>query len=258
MDVRQQTTVVEEKCSDSFDYITTSIQSIQTADDSNNNSHKSSLIESVAIEDTNLGLTYSSEMQHVLSTYQSEVSVTLTGHDIPNTLWRVHVEIEIEGNIFQETLESQSALKWSFKWNGLDTYGQKVYGQTMTIIKAGYEFTDCQFIEWDTKIAYLQGYASHGKDFYGWNLDFHHKLDPISAVMYHGTGVRTDLTNGLAHIEDLYDMHSEENNEIPVAITSDGRHIIYLGTNSAVYQLDMSKSSVSYYVPFNTVATCYT
>ena len=40
----------------------------------------------------------------------------------------VRVQIIVEGAVYEETLEVVSSLNFTFTWNGLDAYNQKVYG----------------------------------------------------------------------------------------------------------------------------------
>ena len=93
----------------------------------------------------------------------------------------------IQGVKFEVKLEPEPGLEWKMIWPGLDPYGQKVIGRTLVNINVGYQFSDCPYIRWDTKVSQLYGY--HGIDnghFYGWTLNWHHQLDPRSMILYHG------------------------------------------------------------------------
>ena len=55
--------------------------------------------------------------------------VQLLGPYFPTALWKVQLEISIEGHEFKETLEPERELKYRLLWNKYDIYGQKVYGR---------------------------------------------------------------------------------------------------------------------------------
>ena len=112
----------------------------------------------------------------------------------------------------------------------------------MVLVKVGFQFTDCPQVEWDyPKIAYLEGYAPPSS-FYGWTLDLHHKLEPQSAMLYLGNGHTFDLKKGIPVVQDFLDFSAVD--ELPVTITSNGYDLVFLGTNAAVYELDITKNSV--------------
>ncbi len=221
-------------CSHKAPYEQRSIQELVT------NNDQDSLIQDVDIRGTKLKLTYNSAMHSGTKTF---LTVTLTGSTVPSNLWRIHAILEVEGVQVKEVFEREDNIKWTVFWDGHDAYGQPVIGQSLAKVKAGYEFTVCNDIIWDTKTIKLEAQAPMDTDFYGWSLNIHHRLEPISGVLYHGSGAVVDLVKGFPQVEDIYEVTSED--EIPIALASNGQDVIFLGTNLAIYELNTAKVSVS-------------
>ena len=65
----------------------------------------------------------------------------------------VHLELVVQGRMLQVTLESDPDLAYSFEWDKRDLFGHKVFGRTEVLIKAGYQYSDCQGIQWEKKVS---------------------------------------------------------------------------------------------------------
>ena len=79
------------------------------------------------------------------------------------------------------------------------------------------------------------------QDFQGWQLDFHHRLDPRAAILYLGNGKKVDLKNEIPVVQSILEFQED----LPISIASDGVNMIYVGTNSAVYEIDISLQKVN-------------
>ena len=40
----------------------------------------------------------------------------------------IRIQVIVEGDVYEERLEVVSSLNYTFTWNGLDAYNQKVFG----------------------------------------------------------------------------------------------------------------------------------
>ena len=108
------------------------------------NAIENRLIASLEIPKTHLKLTFSgktSVKQTTISLLNRTLTFYLTGARPHYSLWRVKINVMIEGKIFEDTLEAEANMKWNLRWNGLNAYGQKIIGQTIAIIEVGYQFT---------------------------------------------------------------------------------------------------------------------
>ncbi len=83
--------------------------------------------ESVKIPGTRLYLNYVSS--HA-SGHQSSLWMYLTPEHVPSRLRLVKLKIDVEGNLFQKTLEAKPGLTYSYGWDKRNVYRQKVYGLT--------------------------------------------------------------------------------------------------------------------------------
>ena len=81
--------------------------------------------ESARMPGTNIYLTYVSSR---VSGYMSTVVVHLTTERLPADLLVVHVRLIVEGVESRQTLTARPSLNYTFYWNRLNAYRQKVYG----------------------------------------------------------------------------------------------------------------------------------
>ena len=79
------------------------------------------------------------------------------------------------------------------------------------------------------------------QEFQGWQLDFQHRLDPRAAILYLGNGKKVDLKNEIPVVQSILEFEED----LPISIASDGVNMVYVGTNSAVYEIDISLQKVN-------------
>lgn len=101
----------------------------------------------------------------------------LTPETIPPTLKLIHLRITIEGILFKRLFEADPVIKFTYAWNRLNVYRQRVYGVTTAMVKVGYEYTDCKDIIWDVQTTKLSGHDMSISEVGGWNLDIHHRYN---------------------------------------------------------------------------------
>ena len=83
------------------------------------------LQESVPLSGTNVHLVYHSSEA---AGYMSLVRIQMTPDTVPRALRLVHLRVAVEGVVVEKVFEADPNLKYTFAWNRLNVYKQKVYG----------------------------------------------------------------------------------------------------------------------------------
>lgn len=130
--------------------------------------------ESLRIPGTGLDLVYQSSRA---AGYLSTIQLQLTPEVIPADLKLIHLRITIEGILFEKVFEADPVIKFTYAWNRLNVYRQRVYGVTNAIVKVGYEYNNCKDIIWDVQTTKLSGHDMSISEVGGWNLDIHHRYN---------------------------------------------------------------------------------
>ena len=60
--------------------------------------------------------------------YMSTILLQLTPDVTPEQLSRVHLRVAVEGVTLEKVFEAHASLKYTFAWDRLNGYNQKVYG----------------------------------------------------------------------------------------------------------------------------------
>jgi len=141
--------------------------------------------ESVKIPGTGIHLMYHSSRT---TGYLSTIQLQLTPESIPLALKRIHLRITIEGVLFEKTFEADPDIKYTYAWNRLNVYRQRVYGVTTAIVKVGFEYENCAHIIWDVQSTTLSGHDMSISDIGGWNLDIHHRYNFHEGIIQKGDG----------------------------------------------------------------------
>ncbi|GJQ83081.1 hypothetical protein Trydic_g20093 [Trypoxylus dichotomus] len=141
--------------------------------------------ESLQIPGTGLNLVYHSSRA---AGYLSTIQLQLTPEVIPTSLNLIHLRITIEGILFEKTFEADPVIKFTYAWNRLNVYRQRVYGVTTAIVKVGYEYNDCKDIIWDVQTTKLSGHDMSISEVGGWNLDIHHRYNFHEGILQKGDG----------------------------------------------------------------------
>ncbi|XP_074039433.1 teneurin transmembrane protein Ten-m isoform X2 [Leptinotarsa decemlineata] len=141
--------------------------------------------ESLRIPGTGLNLVYHSSRA---AGYLSTIQLQLTPDEIPSDLKLIHLRITIEGILFEKVFEADPVIKFTYAWNRLNVYRQRVYGVTNAIVKVGYEYSDCKDIIWDVQTTKLSGHDMSISEVGGWNLDIHHRYNFHEGILQKGDG----------------------------------------------------------------------
>ncbi|KAJ0179603.1 hypothetical protein K1T71_005315 [Dendrolimus kikuchii] len=146
--------------------------------------------ESLQIPGTGLNLVYHSSRA---AGYLSTIQLQLTPEKVPPTLALIHLRITIEGILFEKTFEADPVIKFTYPWNRLNVYRQRVYGVTTALVKVGYQYTDCKDIIWNVQTTKLSGHDMSISDVGGWNLDIHHRYNFHEGILQKGDGANIYL-----------------------------------------------------------------
>ncbi|CAH1394248.1 unnamed protein product [Nezara viridula] len=228
--------------------------------------------ESFQIPGTGLNLVYHSSRA---AGYLSTIQLQLTPDVIPPSLKLIHLRITIEGILFEKTFEADPGIKYTYAWNRLNVYRQRVYGITTALVKVGYEYKNCRNIIWDVQTTKLSGHDMSISEVGGWNLDIHHRYNFHEGILQKGDGtniylkhkprvVKTTLGDGHQRPLDCSDCDGTAGTKqrllapVALAAASDGsiyvgdfnlvRRIMIDGTVRTVVRLNVTRVAYRYHI----------
>ncbi|XP_032454288.1 teneurin-m isoform X5 [Nasonia vitripennis] len=227
--------------------------------------------ESLQIPGTGLNLVYHSSRA---AGYLSTIQLQLTPEVIPPTLNLIHLRITIEGILFEKTFEADPVIKFTYAWNRLNVYRQRVYGVTTAMVKVGYEYSDCKDVIWDVQTTKLSGHDMSISEVGGWNLDIHHRYNFHEGILQKGDGsniylkhkprvILTTMGDGHQRPLECYDCDGQASKQrllAPVALATapDGsifvgdfnlvRKILVDGTVKTIVRLNATRVSYRYHI----------
>lgn len=157
------------------------------------------------------------------------VDLRLSGSQVPASLERIDVVIEVAGRRFHHSFAPSPNVRYMFEWDGLDAYGREVRGPARLTGTVTYVYP-IQFTEPAPAVQafgrfsptsviignrgrssfsvtktipprFVGVWDARGVGLGGWSLDPHHVFDPASRTLYLGDGRRQSvrqIANGLA------------------------------------------------------------
>ncbi|XP_071744523.1 teneurin-m isoform X2 [Lepeophtheirus salmonis] len=144
------------------------------------------LQESLLITNTQVRLIHrSSRARGYLSTIQLQLTPSTS---ITKSLKQIFLRITIEGVLFEKIFEADPNLKYTYSWQRLNVYRQRVFGTTTAVVKVGYSYIDCDQVIWNTQTTKISGQDLTVSDIGGWDLDIHHRYNPEEGILYRGDG----------------------------------------------------------------------
>uniref|UniRef100_A0A4W4EMW3 Teneurin transmembrane protein 3 n=1 Tax=Electrophorus electricus TaxID=8005 RepID=A0A4W4EMW3_ELEEL len=150
------------------------------------------LHEQTAIPGSDLNLVYLSSRA---SAYKPVLKVVMTESGVPFGLAKVHLVVAVEGRMFQKEFPASPRLSFTFVWDKMDAYGQRVYGLSQAAVSVGFEYESCLgLVLWEKRSATLQGFELDVSSIGGWTLDKHHVLDLHNGILYKGSGENVFLS----------------------------------------------------------------
>lgn len=161
-------------------------QSISLPGSSNYDSNNSGTNESVSL------IYISSRANEFMSTIN--LQILPENSFVPQDLKLVHLKIIIEGNLFEQLLEPQANLSFTYAWNRRNVYKQKSFGLSTASVSIGYEYFDCKHVIWTTKHVQLAGHDLSISDIGNqWNLNIHHRYNYRDSILQRGDGLNFNL-----------------------------------------------------------------
>lgn len=223
--------------------------------------------ESLPIPGTGLNLVYHSSRA---AGYLSTIKLQLTPEKIADTLKLIHLKITIEGILFERTFEADPGIKFTYAWNRLNIYRQRVYGITTAVVKVGYQYQDCKDIIWDVQTTKLSGHDMTISEVGGWNLDIHHRYNFHEGILQKGDGSNIYLkhkprviltTMGDGHqrpleCSDCNGIATKQRLLAPIALAAAPDGSIYVGDFNYVRRI-MTDGSVKTVVKLNATKVSY-
>ena len=196
----------------------------------------------IDIDKTHLRLTYTSGHQKTLS---RKVVFEILGPVVPANLRRINLQIRVQGREFKAILEPEANLKYEWIWNGLDCYDQPVFGKSLATIQVEYQLTNCLQSKTDRKSFQIHAFVPFKRHFHGWSLDRQHVLDTKSLLLHLGNGQIKDLTKDRDAVPFMENVLETEDDEIPVSIVTNGKDILFIATNTALYRINIQTEEVN-------------
>lgn len=172
-----------------------------------------------------------------MSTIDLHLTPTEQEMKLPENLKAVHLKITIEGNLFEQVLEPQSNLTFTYAWNRRNVYKQKSFGLSVARVSVGYEYFNCQQVMWTMKQVQLPGHDMLISDIGShWNLNIHHRYNYHDAILHRGDGqnfyLKHDkpLWSGQSNVPVInkqgeYEIPSPDNSDELLIFNRNGLHV---------------------------------
>jgi len=154
------------------------------------------------------------------------IQIPLIGATVPDTLQRIDLQLSIAGRIITQSFPAAPNQSHTFTWDGLDVYGRIVSGGQALQVRIGYVYP--AFYNLPPKLAASFGAASGqripgdipareptilwqqytsaiGQEDArqsaqaGWELNVHHRYDPIKRILYQGDGSQRSVQGSVAN-----------------------------------------------------------
>lgn len=98
----------------------------------------------------------------------------MTPDTIPTNLALVHLKVYVQGIENIKVFEADPGLKYTFSWDRINAFRQKVYGIVPVKVHVGYEYKGCDYVFWEVRSTTMTGFDLTSSEIGGWNLDIHH------------------------------------------------------------------------------------
>ncbi len=175
--------------------------------------------EEIAIPGTGLSLVYASDRAQG---FKNVLTVPVSGGTVGSEIKRIIVQVDVAGQILEQTVAAEPNQVVELVWDGLDGFGNKVFHKVTAHVKIGYVYDSVylessliamSFAEFGTAITSVPGrdevinwqrsdltinLADKEIDLaQGWSISAHHKLNPTDPTTLHkGNGtLSTNITS---------------------------------------------------------------
>jgi RHS repeat-associated protein len=171
--------------------------------------------EAVALNGTPFSLHYRSDRVPGRRASRT-LDITLSGPNVPASLRRIELEIDVAGRHWSETFPNTPQQTYTFIWDGQDAYGRLVEGTQVAGIRLGYVYagayqqprpdgssfgafsgltitgsrTRQEVTLWQQWSVAIGPWDGRGLGLGGWSLSVHHVYDVSAGMLYKGDGDR--------------------------------------------------------------------
>ncbi len=145
------------------------------------------------------------------------LKIPLSGASIPHNLKRIDLEVYVAGQRFTQSFPAAPNQSTAFVWDGNDAYGRRLQGAQPITVRIGYAYANVAYqspaqrlrafavclgiplsgsvaraetILWKEWQSGIGAWDARAAGMGSWTLDVHHAYDPLSQVLYLGTGER--------------------------------------------------------------------
>ncbi|XP_076467550.1 teneurin-3-like isoform X4 [Babylonia areolata] len=226
------------------------------------------LQESIPLPGTDVHLVYHSSEA---AGYMSLIRIQMTPDEVPRTLRLVHLRAAVEGVVLERVFEADPNLKYTFAWNRLNAYKQKVYGIVTARVYVGYQYHGCDYIFWETRSTTVNGYDLTASHIGGWNLDIHHMYNYQEGILHKGDGTNIYLKEKPKTLVNILGNGERrklncdgcngpaQNNRLlaPVALASGLDGSLYLGDYNFIRKLSPDREEIASILEMSTRTTPY-
>lgn len=183
--------------------------------------------EQVDLTGTGVDLAYSS-LRAPGSQARSFVNVAVSPATIPASLKRIEVQLEIVGRRVETTLPAVPNQRFTYEWDGIDSYGRRLQGDQPATIRVGYvyeagyvsarnfasfgggdisvDLARREPVLWQTiqtTVAAATVSDARGAGLGGWTLSAHHSFDPRSKTIALGDGSTISVPPQMSAIDTI-------------------------------------------------------
>ncbi|CAG5114545.1 unnamed protein product, partial [Candidula unifasciata] len=226
------------------------------------------LQESLNVPGTDVHLVYHSSES---SGYMSLIMIQMTPSRIPHTLSLVHLRVSVQGVEIKKLFEADPNLKYTFAWDRLNAYKQKVYGIVTARVYVGYQYLGCDHVYWETRSATLNGYDMTASHIGGWNLDIHHTYNHQEGILHKGDGTNIYLKEKPKKIINILGSGQRRKLDCeacngkaldngllsPVALASGLDGSLYVGDYNFIRKLSPHREEIASILQMSTITTPY-
>ncbi|HEU5100423.1 MAG TPA: hypothetical protein VFU22_15450, partial [Roseiflexaceae bacterium] len=168
--------------------------------------------EQIGITGTPYQLHYTSERVPDHMAYNA-VRIPLSGPDVPASLARIELEVEVAGRHFSQSFSNAPDQSYFFVWDKQDAYGRTLQGQQPVRARIGYVYPGSyrrtarfgyfgngtpitgdrareEVTLWKNWSGTVGAIEFQGRGLGGWELDVQHAYDPAAHEVYLGSGGR--------------------------------------------------------------------
>ncbi|XP_056012592.1 teneurin-m-like isoform X8 [Ostrea edulis] len=222
------------------------------------------LQESIEVPGTNIHLVYhSSETEG----YKSIILIQMTPDSIPTNLALVHLKVYVQGIETVKVFEADPGLKYTFSWDRINAYRQKVYGIVPVKVHVGYEYKGCNYVFWEVRTTTMTGFDLTSSEIGGWNVDIHHTYNFQEGILHKGDGSNiylkekpqelvSILGNGIQRKLDCALCNGDaSNNQVraPVALASGSDGSLYIWDDNFIRKLSPGRTEIVSILKTNSV-----